>query len=578
VARDPNEIKTPGIWDNADDFPPSLTLPDGITKGDLGKQFYAQYKVYANGRRVIEWYKRGTGDGKTDPVFTTTEDVVPAVKEAWDKEEAKGDQEGDIRPSSGPKREVFRGGKWVVEDNPVYQPPASAGNAKPVGGTTQIEGTPLPDGGFDNERPVMVTRDATGKVVSSEPLTPAEMKDWRESRERSRNPGGKTDADVAAETKAATDKADKEQKDADTTVADVAYTGTGKARQKVTTYKSGRKVTEASPTNATVTSTSYDPATGAKITRYDDGTETREAPKPEDAPGAGAMPEGAPAMSGKLGEAASDLQAFDAWLEPQVRSGKLTAARADQLREQRRKAWDTAIKEQEAVLAAQVTNRGQDITQRGNTLQDLSNRRTNATSIANQTESDFMPLMTKMGPTGGSGSIARAIQEARFNANDFLTMSGANREIPEIAPLPAQAQVNGMMLQGGQTPAMAPGFNPRANAIGAGAVPGIMTPGAPPVPQPDPAAATAAANPVFRPQPMAAPPVSEQARDNRQAMMAPPNPYFLAGASRGHVYDPTASIQAMIADPRYDNNAIRQVVAEDYPGYPIDDLLSSRAA
>src|SRR4030095_9587737 len=64
----------------------------------------------------------------------------------------------------------------------------------------QIEGTPDPNapGGFDNERPRKVTRGANGEEVKVEPLSAAEMKDWRESRERSRNPGGLTDADVAA--------------------------------------------------------------------------------------------------------------------------------------------------------------------------------------------------------------------------------------------------------------------------------------------------------------------------------------------------------------------------------------------
>lgn len=68
-------------------------------------------------------------------------------------------------------------------------------------GRTRIEGTPDPSkpDGFDNERPVMVTRDASDKVIESRELTPAEMKEWRENRERSRNPGGKTDAELRAE-------------------------------------------------------------------------------------------------------------------------------------------------------------------------------------------------------------------------------------------------------------------------------------------------------------------------------------------------------------------------------------------
>lgn len=79
--------------------------------------------------------------------------------------------------------------------------PAVTAGQKPQGSTTQVEGTPDPSkpGGFDNERPVMVTRGPDGRLISSEPLTPAEMTEWRNSRERSRNPGGKTDAEIKAE-------------------------------------------------------------------------------------------------------------------------------------------------------------------------------------------------------------------------------------------------------------------------------------------------------------------------------------------------------------------------------------------
>lgn len=142
---------------------------------------------------------------------------------------------------------------------------ASINPTKPnqTGQKTQIEGTPTPNGP-DNERPRMVTRDASGKEVEARELTPAEMAEWRSNRERSRNPGGKTDAEMQAQT----------QKD-DTTVESVVYEGKGKDRKKVTTYKSGRKVVEDAATSATATGVTYD-ADGTKVTKYDDGTETRE--------------------------------------------------------------------------------------------------------------------------------------------------------------------------------------------------------------------------------------------------------------------------------------------------------------
>jgi hypothetical protein len=59
-----------------------------------------------------------------------SESVDPDVKAAWDRAQTtsqRGDQEGDVRgnEATNPNREVFHTGRgWVVEPNPVYQPPA----------------------------------------------------------------------------------------------------------------------------------------------------------------------------------------------------------------------------------------------------------------------------------------------------------------------------------------------------------------------------------------------------------------------------------------------------------------------
>jgi hypothetical protein len=194
MALDPDGTFSQGWWDNPDDFP--AELPNGVTKSP---QFYAHYEIKNDGRRIIQWYKRGSGgasDGQGDAVLATTQDKVPKVEQDFRAQAQRGDQEGDVRgnEATNPNREVFHTGRgWVVEPNPLYRPPANA-----AGGTIQIEGTPNGQG-FDNERPVMVTRDASGKITESRPLTPAEEKDWRENRERSRNPGGKTDAEVQAQ-------------------------------------------------------------------------------------------------------------------------------------------------------------------------------------------------------------------------------------------------------------------------------------------------------------------------------------------------------------------------------------------
>lgn len=172
MALDPNEVVSQGIWEKPDDVEgplQNIKIPEGIDKTQWGTGFYAQWTIYKDGRRVIQWYQRGTGDGKTDPVKAQTEDKIPKVEAAWkeaEAKEAKPDQvvsvngvpsqvigkdaqgrdiwgpvqtangpatantpastvkEGDTRgPQTGKTREVYRNGAWVVEANPVYQAP-----------------------------------------------------------------------------------------------------------------------------------------------------------------------------------------------------------------------------------------------------------------------------------------------------------------------------------------------------------------------------------------------------------------------------------------------------------------------
>lgn len=264
MALDQNEIVSQGWWNQPDDIPDGVALPDGVEKSN---DYYAYYRVYRDGRREIEWRKRGSGDGKNDPILTTSSDSVPAIKAKWDDDTTKDKaatraeqggvtQEGATRGAqTGPTREVYRSGQWVTEQNPTYQQPAT---------TPHTEGTPIPGGGFDNSKPIMVNRDANGQQVgAARALTADERAQW----ERDQN-GGKSNA----ETQAATQKAD-------TTEVSSEYVGTGKNRKKITTYQSGRKVTEDAATNATATAVTYDPD-GTKVTKYDDGTETREAKPP----------------------------------------------------------------------------------------------------------------------------------------------------------------------------------------------------------------------------------------------------------------------------------------------------------
>ena len=60
--------------------------------------------------------------------------------------------------------------------------------------TPRVEGTPIPGGGFDNSKPIMVRRDQNGQQIGqAETLSAAERTQW----EREKN-GGLTDAEVQA--------------------------------------------------------------------------------------------------------------------------------------------------------------------------------------------------------------------------------------------------------------------------------------------------------------------------------------------------------------------------------------------
>ena len=333
-------------------------------------------------------------------------------------------------------------------------------------------------------------------------------------------------------------------------------------------------------------------------------------------------PEGAPQPSFTVGDAAADLQKYQQRLNAEMRKpgATLTAARADQLLEARRKLWQIALDEQTGIVNAQQSAYRDQVAQRRDTLQDQQNRRTSATSIANQTEGDYAGLMDKMGANPGGASIAQAIAEARFNAGAFVdSMSGGG--VPEIKMGPAYAQTAGMQLNpraGSPVPTIPlPGApTPTANALGVGAVGNQPAPtGAPPAP----------AAPAFRPMPVApapvqaAPPVPQQARDDWRTQQQPaptpaapaqdssfvfapgprppaypvnvqqpdmsdpahvsmaPAPWFLAGSSNGRAYDPSPAIASLVADPNIDNEMLRQAVAMEYPGYDIDALLGRRS-
>ena len=469
---------------------------------------------------------------------------------------------------------------------------------------------------YDNSQPIMV-RTVSG-VRQTRALTSKELQDWNEAQQRARNPGGKTDAEIEAEKpKTGEERSAVPNRPGWTTITRTT-TQNGNAT-KVTTYvgPDGKEVgaLPAEPEKPTIRIEDDGKGGLVAISVYPDGRPPTTTPIPgvtgkpqsvtvggviyergpdgtyKPAPGipTGAEPPGSPRPSGRLGEAAADLEAYDQWLEPQVREGKITPDRADKLREARRSFWQTALNEQTGIVNAQRQTFADQQSQRTATLTDLANRRSNATTIANQAANDWMPYADKFGTTGpGTPSLAAAIRASRNDAMNFVTLSGANRMVPEVQMGPALTSVNAMPLPGG-TGAMS-NLQVRPNAIGAGTVgagvsatnaaaanpTGENVADANDATMQGPNAAFGALGvpaPASRPAPLLPPPPPIPGQTPQAVIQ--PSPYFLAGSSRGHVYDPTQAVQALIADPRIDNETVRRVVAQEYPGYPIDSLLGA---
>lgn len=372
----------------------------------------------------------------------------------------------------------------------------SAQNQVPRDAVPRIEGTPVPGGGFDNESPIKVWRRPDNSIVKTESLDANELKKWQEDRERSRNPGRKTDAEIKAE-----------QEKADREVVDVTYTGTGKNRQKVTTYRSGRKATEAAPQNATAVSVTYDPD-GTKVTKWDDGTTTREQQRPGERAAEqraaekdtfGVEPAGAPEMTYSVGQMSAGLRTYSQWLSQQVKLHRDTNGaqgiapnEATKLMERRIALAEAALKEQEGLVNAQSGQRRDDIGQRRDTLSETQSRRGAAERALKQVQDATAPLLKYMLP-GDARAFVAAQQEMLQNALGYAGQWGGLRESPEIGAdtFPALRQIREASMAGIQT-AAAGGpeiFAPRP----------VTAPAQPPAP-------TAAATPAFRPQPPATPP------------------------------------------------------------------------
>jgi hypothetical protein len=80
-------------------------------------------------------------------------------------------------------------------------PREAASNAVPANATPRIEGTPLPNGTFDNSKPIMVWRTPDGKQVDANPLTADQRAQWEREKNQGAGVGAFTDTQIAEQAK-----------------------------------------------------------------------------------------------------------------------------------------------------------------------------------------------------------------------------------------------------------------------------------------------------------------------------------------------------------------------------------------
>lgn len=394
--------------------------------------------------------------------------------------------------------------------------------------------------------------DQTWEVIRNEPATPkpptaTSGRTAREEAEIAANAALPPDQDPRPETNAErAARADQTRRQQDTTVVSTTYVGTGKNRKKVTEYQSGRKVTEDAATNASPVSVSYD-ADGTKVTKYDDGTETREQLSPaqrraeDDARRATRTEK---PVQGKDGKQYTEVTEKDPttgqtrtyytdstgkevplpgdpqiptnapkftpdWQKPGlgiIEYASAVRARPDLTDEQKAKLISEAhssatatVSHGNAVLSAQQTEASRQTTQRGqDTVQANQRLSTSGTNFGTAVKAAQDDTKYSLGPQAASVLpyyLAMA-QAAGMGAGGYYTP-------PPVNPGAAVTQMQGQTIPGlssmlpGSFKPGAPGSTP-PNAIGVGSVGAI--------PAPDQAAAASAAAEAARQQGAAAGP------------------------------------------------------------------------
>lgn len=540
---DPNKIVKPGAVETAWITPDGTyitTDPAEAKKNGATHQVAASKATYADGRRqwiVYTGPDRSLAEGTYSPAGPVA-GYDEETQRSWQQQQAGAQRQQDQAErkrvsvtyegsgASRKRRTVYESGPDLVEDAPE-----TATNRRT---NTVTQGTPIRDAngnitGWDNEQPREVVTDAeTGEVISSKPLEGPKLDDWREARERSRNPGNKTDAQLATERKEADAKAEQGRPTVSTQTVTrngqsyTVHTSTPKdgSRPTITVFgPDGKEVPGGLPAETK--------QAGSKtITRNGKTYVEHVVPKPDGTndvyhtdqngnrvtlpdEGNQPIPAGMPAFRPDPNKPSFGLVEYAGQLAALRSQGSLTdkqyaefVTQAHQMATSEAGRLDTIRSAQQQQQANAINQRNADQQASVSRLNAANTATQNALTTSQQMAGNFTPKSyAAMG--GPLYSAVAAAQDARA-----LGWGGMERPPPiGVESYPLLAQLRGMGMGTPSVPTVEQILQSgRPNALGVGAVPGAITPGATPSdPLAAPSPTAAAAAPTPPPPPVVAP-------------------------------------------------------------------------
>lgn len=327
-------------------------------------------------------------------------------------------------------------------NNEVSYRPATSAELSQAGYTGRTEGSPLPGGGFDNESPVWVVR-GPGNVMVGQPraLTDDERKAWNLSRERARNPGGKTDEEVRAG-QTATKRAPIEGHpgvylittvNPQTSQTESHYENEQGARVPQPADIKPGTIVKGGGANGEDVQAVTDPATGTIKYQPIPGAQVPAENRP--------IPSGAPVYRPDYNQDDLGLGSYNEQLLAAQRAGIISAEQGRQLVTQASALAQTSAGHGSTLRGQESTTRGQDITQRQQDLNETDSRRTFQGSGFDNSLREIGSNARYLG-AGHGGMAADAFLEALNLRQRYAAGAGGFEEHPQVAAARAGTQVH----------------------------------------------------------------------------------------------------------------------------------------